>query len=109
MPSPWQRDLEADGKKFEAWLCGKLPGATNLRMSPLVAPQSSGFSNETLLFDLEWQEAGESCSESLVVRIQPIGSRRHFHQAGQRGTDGTAPSCRAMRSCLYRRRSCKTM
>jgi aminoglycoside phosphotransferase (APT) family kinase protein len=73
VPTPWQRDLEADGPKFEAWLRRRLPGARDLRMSPLVAPQSSGFSNETLLFDLEWSEEGQRRAESLVVRIQPIG------------------------------------
>jgi aminoglycoside phosphotransferase (APT) family kinase protein len=42
-------------------------------MSPLVSPTSSGFSNETLLFDLAWSEGGRAKSEKLVVRIQPIG------------------------------------
>jgi aminoglycoside phosphotransferase (APT) family kinase protein len=69
----WQRDLEADGKKFERWLHQRLPGATDLRMSPLVSPTSSGFSNETLLFDLSWNEDGQARSEKLVVRIQPVG------------------------------------
>jgi aminoglycoside phosphotransferase (APT) family kinase protein len=73
MPTPWQRDLEADGKKFERWLQEKLPDATDLRMSPLVSPTSSGFSNETLLFDLAWKEGGSEKNEKLVVRIQPIG------------------------------------
>jgi aminoglycoside phosphotransferase (APT) family kinase protein len=73
MPTPWQRDLEADAVGFERWLRTKLPEAKDLRMSPLVAPQSSGFSNETLLFDLAWTEGGERHEEALVVRIQPIG------------------------------------
>ena len=73
MPTLWQRDLEADGKKFERWLRERLPRATDLRMSPLVSPQSSGFSNETLLFDLFFREDGQEKSEKLVVRIQPIG------------------------------------
>ncbi len=73
MPTMWQRDLEADGRKLEGWLRAKLPRAVDLRMSPLVAPQSSGFSNETLLFDLAWSEDGQPRSEKLVVRIQPTG------------------------------------
>jgi aminoglycoside phosphotransferase (APT) family kinase protein len=73
MPTPWQRDLAADAVKFERWLRARLLHATGLQMSPLVAPQSSGFSNETLLFDLAWSEAGQRHEESLVVRIQPIG------------------------------------
>jgi aminoglycoside phosphotransferase (APT) family kinase protein len=73
MPTMWQRDLEGDGRKFERWLHRRLPRATDLRMSPLVSPTSSGFSNETLLFDLDWKEEGRTRREKLVVRIQPIG------------------------------------
>jgi len=73
MPTAWQRDLATDGPKFEAWLRRQLPQAQGLRMSPLVQPQSSGFSNETLLFELEWSESGRARREALVVRIQPIG------------------------------------
>lgn len=73
MPTMWRRDLEADGQKFERWLRARLPNATDLRMSPLVSPTSSGFSNETLLFELAWTEDGHTKSEKLVVRIQPIG------------------------------------
>jgi len=73
MPTPWQRDLEADAPKFERWLRRRLPQARDLRMSPLVAPQTSGFSNETLLFDLAWTEDGTPRREALVVRIEPTG------------------------------------
>jgi len=73
MPTPWQRDLEVDGRKLERWLRGKLPEGTQLRMSPLVSPQSSGFSNETLLCEADWLEGGQRRHEPLVVRIQPTG------------------------------------
>jgi aminoglycoside phosphotransferase (APT) family kinase protein len=73
MPTPWQRNLEQDGRKFEAWLRRQLPRAESLALTPLVAPTSSGFSNETLLCQAEWREGGVRRSESLVVRIQPIG------------------------------------
>jgi len=73
MPTMWQRDLEADGRKFLAWLERQIPGASEVHISPLVAPQSSGFSNETLLFDLSWKQDGQPRSEAAVVRIQPVG------------------------------------
>jgi aminoglycoside phosphotransferase (APT) family kinase protein len=73
MPTPWKRDLEADGRKFEAWLARQLPHARELELTPLVAPTSSGFSNETLLCQAAWSEGGQRTSESLVVRIQPTG------------------------------------
>ena len=75
MPTPWQRDLEADGAKFVAWLREKLPAAKDLEVSPLVQPESSGFSNETLLFDLSFSDAGRHHSESLVIRVEPVGYR----------------------------------
>jgi aminoglycoside phosphotransferase (APT) family kinase protein len=73
MPTPWQRNLEQDGRKFEAWLRGRLSHAEGLALTPLVAPTGSGFSNETLLCQAEWREGGAPRRESLVVRIQPIG------------------------------------
>jgi len=73
MPTPWQRNLEQDAPKFEAWLRRQLPAASDLALTPLVAPTSSGFSNETLLCDARWREAGAARRESLVVRIQPTG------------------------------------
>jgi aminoglycoside phosphotransferase (APT) family kinase protein len=73
MPTPWQRNLEQDTPKFEAWLRRQIGAAGDLTLTPLVAPTSSGFSNETLLCDAAWTEVGKPRRESLVVRIQPTG------------------------------------
>ena len=73
MPTHWKRDLETDGEKFRAWLARTIPGASGVEMSPLTSPTTSGFSNETLLCEARWREGGAQRSESLVVRIQPIG------------------------------------
>jgi aminoglycoside phosphotransferase (APT) family kinase protein len=73
MPTMWQRDLAADHRRLTSWLKRKLPAARDLRVGELVAPQSSGFSNETLLFDLEYTEAGAVHRRALVVRIEPAG------------------------------------
>ena len=73
MPTPWERDLVAARAALARWLRAKLPQAREIELSELVAPQASGFSNETLLFDLSRVEAGRRRSESLVVRIQPTG------------------------------------
>jgi aminoglycoside phosphotransferase (APT) family kinase protein len=73
MPTPWQRDLERDRKHLTGWLAERLPDARDLRVSELRAPQSSGFSNDTLLFDLEYTQDGRAHEEPLVVRIQPVG------------------------------------
>ncbi len=73
MPTMWQRDLDADRAQLTAWLARRLPDATDVRVTALVAPQSSGFSNDTLLFDLEYTHGGRSVREPLVVRIEPTG------------------------------------
>ena len=73
MPTAWERDLAGARAALAGWLQKRLPQAGDLELSELVAPQASGFSNETLLFDLSWREAGRARKESLVVRIQPTG------------------------------------
>ena len=73
MPTPWQRDLEKDRKNLTEWLEAKLPEARGLEVSELRAPESSGFSNDTLLFDLRYSQDGEEHRDPLVVRIQPTG------------------------------------
>ena len=73
MPPPRKRDLESDRKQLVAWLGTKLPDASDLGVSELVGPETSGFSNDTLLFDLEYRRQGRREQEPLVVRIQPTG------------------------------------
>jgi aminoglycoside phosphotransferase (APT) family kinase protein len=73
MPTPWKRDLEADRSKLAAWLARQLPAGAEPRLSELTTPTASGFSNDTLLCDLAWREGGGARSESLVVRVQPMG------------------------------------
>jgi aminoglycoside phosphotransferase (APT) family kinase protein len=73
MPTAWTRDVEADGKKLLEWLRARMPGATDLAMTPLTQPGSSGFSNETLLFELTYGQGGEVRRDKLVARVQPVG------------------------------------
>jgi aminoglycoside phosphotransferase (APT) family kinase protein len=73
VPTAWERDLVKARAALGEWLRRQLPEASELELSELAAPQASGFSNETLLFDLAWREGGRARRESLVVRIQPTG------------------------------------
>ena len=73
MPTPWQRDLERDRERLSAWLAARMPAATALELHGLRAPEASGFSNDTLLGELEVREGGAARRERLVVRIQPTG------------------------------------
>jgi aminoglycoside phosphotransferase (APT) family kinase protein len=67
------RDLDLTRERLAAWLATKLPDAAHLRLSPLASPSFTGFSNDTLLFDLTWEERGEERTRGLVVRIEPSG------------------------------------
>ena len=73
MPTPWKRDLEADRTQLLAWLARQLPSGAGPRLSELTTPTTSGFSNDTLLCELAWREAGRERREPLVVRVQPTG------------------------------------
>jgi aminoglycoside phosphotransferase (APT) family kinase protein len=73
MPTPWQRDLERDRAQLTRWLRTRLPEARELEVSDLTSPDASGFSNDTLLFDLRWSDGAIDHVESLVVRIEPQG------------------------------------
>lgn len=73
MPAPRGRDFDETREQLAAWLHAKLPRATELSVSPLSGPAATGFSNDTLLFDLESVEDGRSEHRALVARIEPTG------------------------------------
>ena len=73
MPAPRGRDFEKTRQQLAEWLHGKLPRATELVVSPLAGPAATGFSNDTLLFDLESVEDGRREHRALVARIEPTG------------------------------------
>ena len=73
MPIPQQRDPEQTKQQLIAWLTGKMPRAADLQIANLAAPAATGFSNDTLLFDLSWREDGAEHQQGFVVRIEPSG------------------------------------
>jgi aminoglycoside phosphotransferase (APT) family kinase protein len=73
VPTPWQRDLERDRERLCAWLAPRLPEASGIALHDLRAPEASGFSNDTLLAELEVRQGGSARRERIVVRIQPTG------------------------------------
>lgn len=72
MPVP-RRDLEKTRERLLDWLAGRLPRARGLSLSPLSGPAATGFSNDTLLFDLAYEQDGAQVERSLVCRVQPTG------------------------------------
>jgi aminoglycoside phosphotransferase (APT) family kinase protein len=73
MPVP-RRDLTETHERLLGWLVAKLPGARAVELSELSGPAATGFSNDTLLFELRYREDGQRVTRSLVCRIEPTGS-----------------------------------
>lgn len=73
MAIPTKRDPEVTRVALREWLAGKLPEATDLNIGELSAPAATGFSNETILFDANWVEAGQARTEEFVLRVKPTG------------------------------------
>lgn len=74
MPAPVGRDLDLTREQLERWLASVLPGdADEIEVGPLSGPGATGFSSDTLLFDLRYLRAGQRVVRGLVVRIEPQG------------------------------------
>jgi aminoglycoside phosphotransferase (APT) family kinase protein len=69
-----QRDEpEPLSRALAGWLRPKLPNAEDLVVAAVPRSVATGFSSDTLLFDLAWREAGSPRSRAIVVRRAPLG------------------------------------
>jgi aminoglycoside phosphotransferase (APT) family kinase protein len=75
VPAPRGRDLELTRRRLTRWFGARLPEARGIRISGLTGPGATGFSSDTLMFDLDYREAHREIHRPLVVRIQPTGFR----------------------------------
>jgi aminoglycoside phosphotransferase (APT) family kinase protein len=67
-----ERDLEEAANTLRSWLAPKLSvPAKDIRIEDLDAPLSTGFSSDTLLFDLVYTKDGTEHREGLVARLEP--------------------------------------
>jgi aminoglycoside phosphotransferase (APT) family kinase protein len=66
-------DPTALTRQLDAWLRATLPATARPRVSELHTPGGNGFSSETLLFTLDWQQEGAPRHERLVARLAPRG------------------------------------
>jgi aminoglycoside phosphotransferase (APT) family kinase protein len=65
------RDPESFRDALESWMRGQRRDASDLRVTDVDMPRSTGFSNETVFFSATYRDAGELRSERLVARIEP--------------------------------------
>ena len=75
-PTPIVEDLEGTRQKLAAWFSQRKD--TAVTVSDLNIPEATGMSNVTLLFDVSWEEDGQSRSEPCVGRLQPEIARPVF-------------------------------
>ncbi|TDG12565.1 phosphotransferase family protein [Seongchinamella unica] len=75
-PTPLVEDLDGTRQKLEGWFSARR--GTEISIRDLNIPEATGMSNVTLLFDIHWQENGETQSQSCVGRLQPEIERPVF-------------------------------
>jgi aminoglycoside phosphotransferase (APT) family kinase protein len=75
-PTPLVDDLEGTRNKLARWFSDRM--GREVAVSDLKIPEGTGMSNVTLLFDISWEEAGETASEACVGRLQPVVERPVF-------------------------------
>jgi len=73
MPQPIGRDLDETRKQLLAWLAQRLPEAGQLRIDELRGPKDTGFSSDTLMFALDYEEGGAPRRQQMVIRLKPVG------------------------------------
>jgi aminoglycoside phosphotransferase (APT) family kinase protein len=74
MPKPLERDLEETRSTLLDWLSRVIPDGERLELSELCGPKDTGFSSDTLMFDLRFRRGGEERCEALVARIEPASA-----------------------------------
>ncbi|MCP4605317.1 MAG: hypothetical protein GY847_33160, partial [Proteobacteria bacterium] len=62
-------DLLDMQSKLLGWLRKKMPQASNFTLSDLER-SGAGFTNESFLFDLSWDEDGEHKSAGMILRSE---------------------------------------
>ena len=67
-----ERDLDKTAAQMIAWLAPKLSvPPSDVRIEDLEAPLGTGFSSDTLLFELVYTKEGAEHREGLVARLEP--------------------------------------
>jgi aminoglycoside phosphotransferase (APT) family kinase protein len=64
-------DPERVKQALARWLNEHWPAATGIQIHDFVTPQSSGYSNETVMFRASWHEGGQPRDKRYVLRMEP--------------------------------------
>ncbi len=75
-PTPLLEDVEQTRQKLESWFSRHR--GTPVSIPELTIPESTGMSNVTLLFDIEWEADGRGQQQACVGRLQPEIARPVF-------------------------------
>ena len=68
-----RRDLDVIAAGLVRWFADQRPDATTIDLSPFRTNPSSGFSSESLLFDVAYTEGGRCRVDEHVLRLPPAG------------------------------------
>lgn len=72
MPAPVGRDAVETKSRLEAWFAAHEPDAGAPELEGLGGPSETGFSSDTLMFDVVRRgPAGEATRQPVVVRLEP--------------------------------------
>ena len=64
-------DRSAYADALRAWFERQRTAAEGVVVSDIDIPVATGFSNETVFFEVDWQESGKGHHERFVARIEP--------------------------------------
>ena len=67
----FHKDRSGYASALQTWFQRQRPDASDVRVGNIDIPSATGFSNETIFFEVDWTEGGEPRHERLVGRIEP--------------------------------------
>ena len=67
----FHKDRSSYGVALQQWFARQRPAANDVTVSGIDIPAATGFSNETVFFDVDWTEGGAAMRERFVARIEP--------------------------------------
>ena len=59
------------GPALRDWMARRFPDRSDVAVTSIDIPVATGFSNETVMFDVAWTEGGQPRTERYVGRVEP--------------------------------------